>query len=95
MDINNLISKIERIFIELGFQYKIVGEKQVKYLVYNNCYCRITYLEKLSAVVIESADNLTDATNNVLEDGDLYYLDSSVDDMLFQLKKDIAAYYMD
>ncbi len=59
----------QNILIELGFKIEFVGEKQYQYLVYNNCYCKITYLEKLNAFVIESADNLTDAMNGVLEDG--------------------------
>ncbi len=85
----------QNIFIELGFKIEFVGEKQYQYLVYNNCYCKITYLEKLSAFVIESADNLTDAMNGVLEDGDLYYMNISEDAMLHQLRRDVVAYYMD
>ncbi len=44
MDINTLREKVERIFLELGFKNEIIGEKQYRYLVYNNCYCKITYL---------------------------------------------------
>ena len=95
MDIESLKKRINNIFIELGFKIEFVGEKQYKYWVYNNCYCKITYLEKLNAFVIESADNLTDAMNGVLEDGDLYYEDISEDAMLHQLRRDVVAYYMD
>ena len=83
MDIDSLKNKIENIFIELGFKKELVGEKQ------------ITYLEKLRAFVIESADNLNDAINGALEDGDLYYMDISEDAMLYQLRRDVVAYYMD
>lgn len=62
--------------------------------LFNICYCKITYLEKLKAFVIESADNLNDAINGTLEDGDLYYTDISEDAMLCQLKRDVVAYYM-
>ena len=95
MDIESLNNKIKNIFIELGFKNEFVGEKQYQYLVYNNCYCKITYLEKLRAFVIESADNLTDAMNGVLEDGDLYYMDILEDALLHQLRRDVVAYYMD
>lgn len=94
MDINGLINKIEDIFLELGFKIEVVGEKQYRYLVYNNCYCKITYLEKSGAFVIESADNLNDAINGVLEDGDLYYIDISEDALFHQIKRDVTAYYM-
>ena len=40
MDINTLREKVERIFLELGFKNEIIGEKQYRYLVYNNCYCK-------------------------------------------------------
>ena len=95
MDIDSLKNKIENIFIELSFKKEFVGEKQYQYLVYDNCYCKITYLEKLRAFVIESADNLNDAVNGALEDGDLYYMDISEDAMLRQLRRDVVAYYMD
>ena len=95
MDIESIKNSIKNIFIELGFKNEFVGDNKYQYLVYNNCYCKITYLEKLRAFVIESADNLTDAMNGVLEDGDLYYMDISEDAMLHQLRRDVVAYYMD
>lgn len=94
MKIAGLKHKMESIFLELGFERKAIGEKQYQYLVYNNCYCKITYIEDLGAFVIESADNINDAANGVLEDGDLYYLDISEEDILCQFRKDIVAYYM-
>lgn len=94
MGISGLKNKIENIFLELGFKIEVVGEKRHQYLVYNNCYCKITYLDKLGAFVIESTDNLNDAVNGVLEDGDLYYIDISEDALVHQLRRDLTAYYM-
>ena len=94
MDKNILLKKMENIFLELGFKKENVGEKQCQYLVYNECYCKITYLEKLEAFVIESAGNIEDASKEVLEDGDLYYVDVSEENLLNQLKKDLVDYYM-
>lgn len=94
MNIDNLKNKIEKIFIGLDFKYEIIGERKYRYLVYNNCYCKITYLEKLKAFVIESTDNIKDALNGVLEDGDLYFIDISEENLLCQIKRDITRYYM-
>lgn len=93
MNINSLTSKVETLFLELGFKNETIGEMQ--YFTYNNCYCKITYLKKLRAFVIESASDINDAIKGVLEDGDLYYVDISEKAMLHQLREDIVAYYMD
>lgn len=53
-----------------------------------------TYLEKLEAFVIESADNINNAVNGALEEGNLYYIDASKDAMLRQFRRVIVAYYM-
>ena len=95
MNINKCKKIIENIFLELGFKNEIVGESQHQYLVYNNCYCKITYLERIGAFVIESADNYKDALNGVLEDGDLYYVDIMEEGILRRIRRDIVAYYMD
>lgn len=95
MDINTLRQKVERIFLELGFKNEIIGGKKYRYLVYNNCYCKITYLNSKEAFVIEYADNVEDASNGVLEDGDLYYLNIPEEEMLCELRKDIVEYYME
>lgn len=95
MDTNTLREKVERIFLELGFKNEIIGEKGYCYLVYNNCYCKITYLNSREAFVIECADNAEDASNGILEDGDLYYLTIPEEEMLCKLRKNIVAYYME
>lgn len=56
---------------------------------------KLTYIETFDAFVIESADNLTDAENNLLEDGDLYYTGTSEEELLKQFKDDIIKYYME
>lgn len=94
MDIDSLKHKIENLFLELGFEKRTVGEKRHQYFKYKNCYCKITYLEKLKAFVIESADNITDAVNGILEDGDLYFIDIPEEDILSLFKKAIVTYYM-
>lgn len=85
---------MEKVFLDLGFKIEYVGEKKYKYMSYNSCYCRITYLKSLSACVIESADSLTDAVNGILEDGELYFLDGSEEEILSKLRQDLKNYYM-
>ncbi len=95
MNIDNLINKMEKVFLYLGFQTEYIGEKNEKYMHYNNCYCKITYLKSLSACVIESADCLENAVLGVLEDGGLYFLDRSEEEILSKLRKDLQNYYME
>ncbi len=95
MNINDEMVKITNIFLELGFHYETIGERQYRYLVYNNCYCRITYLEMFAAFVIEAANNISDAANGVLEDGDLYFTDIAEDAMLQEIREDVIKYYME
>ena len=84
MEIDSLMEKIESIFGEYGFKEETIGKK--RYLVRDSCYCQITYLEKLQAFVIESADNIKDAFNGALEDGDLYYINVSEKEVLNQIR---------
>lgn len=95
MNIADMVAKIESIFLELGFRYETVGEKQYRYLVYNHCYCMITYWEEREVFIIESADDINWAANKMLEDGNLYDTDIPEDAMLQQIREDIIKYYME
>ena len=57
--------------------------------------CKWYVTGRREAFVIECADNAEDASNGVLEDGDLYYLNIPEEEMLCKLRKDIVAYYME
>ena len=94
MKINELIDRVENIFLRLGFSPVFVGEKQLRYFRYKDCYCRVASLEEWNAIVIESADNMVDAENQLLEDGELYYLDTPEKSLLSQIEEDINMYYM-
>lgn len=94
MTIQYLHKKIESIFLSLGFTIDLVGTKQLRYLRYQNCYCKITFLEAWGAFVIESANNLQEAEKQMLEDGELYYVNIPEDDLLRQIEEDIKKYYM-
>ncbi len=92
---NSLRIKLENILLSLGFEEVYVGVKNYRYFKYNNTYCKLTYIETFDAYVIESADNLTDAENNLLEDGDLYYTGTSEEELLKEFENDIVKYYME
>ena len=94
MTVDYLLKKIDNIFLSLGFTIEFVGAKQLRYLRYQNCYCKITFLEAWGAFVIESADNLQEAENQMLEDGELYYVNVPENALLRQIKEDIKKYYM-
>lgn len=92
MDYRVILDKIEKLFINLGFSSVIIND--AKFMKYNECYCKVTFLKEWSAFVIESADNFQDAEKGVLEDGDLYYTDISESELLSQIKLDLIKYYM-
>lgn len=94
MNAKHMMNSIQTLFLSLGFRQEVVGENQLYYLRYDSCYCKVTHLEKIDAFVIESADSAEDAAKGILEDGDLYYLDNSEEELLRQLEIDIKAYYM-
>lgn len=93
MNIPDMMVKIENIFLELGFRYETVGE--YRYLVYNNCYCMITYLEGEKVFVIETANNVDWAAKESLEDSGVYYTDVPEDALLQEIREDLIKYYMD
>ncbi len=95
VDIHTLKTKMEEILMQLGFKKETVGEKKYEYFCYGNNYCVITYIEALKAFVIESADNLIDAANRVLVDGDLYYINIPQKELLDEFKNDVIKHYMD
>ena len=88
----NLLKEIENIFLGLGFTSITI--KKDKYFMYNNCFCKLTFLKKWSAFVIEYTDNIIDAEKGILEDGDLYYVDVGEQELLSQIRNDLIKYYM-
>lgn len=90
----HMLEKIENIFLTLGFKTEFVGEKQLRYLRYQDCFCKVTPLEQWNAFVIESANNVQDAEKQVLEDGEIYYMDTPETELLHQVEEDIKKFYM-
>ena len=95
MNIQNILKEINDVFLSLGFVEQPVGKNHFSYLRRKNCYCKITFLKDFVAFVIESANNAQDAENGILEDGDLYFIDTPTEKLLQQLKEDIRNYYME
>lgn len=84
---------MEEVLKNLGFSS--IDINGTEYFIYNNCYCKLTFLNKLSAFVIESAGSYQDIQNGNIEDGDLYYyIDNSEDNILSQFQNDLINYYI-
>lgn len=86
----HLIAKMEQVFLETGFNKQVVNG--IQYLTYNHSYCKITPLAFPTGevkFVLEWADNINEAQNMVLEDGDLYPADIPEDEIINMLKTDL------
>lgn len=84
---------MECIFAQNGFRRARLNHHE--FWVHSNCYCRITYINTLSAFVIESADNADDAKKALFEDGDLYYCrDFSSEEFLTKFDNDLKSIYL-
>lgn len=91
MDYKIILSKMEKVFLNLGFKSFLVNG--IKFMRYQDYFCKITFLKDWSAFVIESADTVRDAEKGILEDGDLYYMDIPENQLLSQLESDLIRDY--
>lgn len=82
---------LQKIFLELGYEYKIVNEK--KYLVFNNTYCKISFICEEDSFVIETADTYADASAGVLEDSDWFSIED-IKEHPERIRNIIINYYM-
>jgi len=85
----------ERIYVlveELGLKKTIING--VGLYSYNECYYKLTYIERYNSYVIEYANNYDEAVKNVFWDGEWYPI--SLGDALFdELRHDLVNFYMD
>lgn len=91
MDIIQAQNRLENIFLELGFVYKIINER--KYLVFNNTYCKISFIYEEGSFVIETADTYADAEKGVLEDSDWLSIED-IKEQKEKIRNIIINYYM-
>lgn len=91
MDIIHAQNRLESIFVELGFEYNIINEK--KYLVFNNTYCKISFIYAENSFVIETADTYAEAEKGVLEDSDWFSIDD-IKEHQEKIRNIIMNYYM-
>jgi len=92
MDYKIILSKMEKVFLNLGFKPILING--IQFMRYQDYCCKITFLKDWSAFVIESADTVQDAEKGILEDGDLYYMDISENQLLSQLESDLIRDYI-
>lgn len=82
---------LQKIFLKLGFVYKIVNQK--KYLVFNNTYCKISFIYEEDSFVIETADTYADAETGVFEDSDWFSIED-IKEHPEKIRNIIINYYM-
>ena len=92
-NIDLIQKKFDDVFAELGFEYITVNG--FHYWKHGNDYCRATYIPEWKAFVMEWANGEVDASNDVAEDHELYYLEDGVDSEVKRFREDVAKYYMD
>ena len=88
--INYYRQKIEEIFLSFGFE-KIIIRGKMNY-EHNGKYRRIDYHPALGFIV-EYAESLQDAQQNLYEDGDLYPL-SLEENLIAYFKEDVIKYML-
>ena len=76
------------LLINLGFEVENMND--IKAYKYKDSYYRFTFIEGLGGIVIEYAENLNDAMNNLYEDCDIIRTDQ---DQLFNHIEDIVRKY--
>lgn len=91
MDIIQAQNQLENIFLELGFVYQIINGK--KYLVFNNTYCKISFIYAEDSFVIETADTYEEAGKGVLEDSDWFSIED-VKEHQEKIRNMIINYYI-
>lgn len=88
---DRIFKKIKDLFEELGFETVIINEQLYSQ---DGSYYKITYVEGLKAIVIESAANYDEAKNKVFEDSDLYPISLGEDEILIKLRNDLMKDYL-
>lgn len=91
MDIIQAQNRLENFFLELGFVYKKINER--KYLVFNNTYCKISFIYEEGSFVIETADTYADAEKGVLENSDWLSIED-IKEQKEKIRNIIINYYM-
>lgn len=91
MDIDIIKERIYALLQELGFKKTIINE--VALYSYDECYYKITYIERFNSYVIEYANSFDDAVKNVFWDGDWYSI-SLGDSLIDVLRHDLLSLYI-
>ena len=82
--------ELGNLLINLGFEVKNMND--MKTYKYKNSYYRFTFVEGLGGIVIEYAENLTDAMNNLYEDCDIIRTDKDQDQLFNHIENIVRKY---
>lgn len=89
---NNLTHRLSCVFEELGFDKTVLNNKEL--FLHKENYYIITYISKFRSFVIEYANNFQDAKNNVFEDGDIFSIDLTEDQIIQEFREILIQYYL-
>ena len=87
-----LKKKIEALFQQLSFDK--VNVNGIPLFLKGGIYYKVTFVKGLNSYVIEFANSYDEAVNNVFEDGDLYPISMSKDELINKLRHDLTNYYI-
>ena len=87
-----LLEKINQLFINLGFVTVKINDQS--FLKYDEAYYKVSYVESLDSIVIETAESLEEVRKNILEDSDFYSLSLGEKGILETIKEDLLKYYI-
>lgn len=92
MDVMQVQNQLKDIFMKLGFVNKVINDRE--YLVFDNTFCKISYIQSIGGFVVETADNYSDAEKGLLEDSDWFSIEDINEDQA-KIRKAIKKYYKD
>lgn len=87
MDKELLLKQIDNLFLELGFS-KISINNKITYFKEEE-YIRVDYINGFESFVLEYAQGIEEALNNVFEDGDLYPIKLGINEIIEMMKIDL------
>ncbi|MCL2015426.1 MAG: hypothetical protein FWG68_04185 [Defluviitaleaceae bacterium] len=87
-----LKNQANKLFSKLGFTQQYINNNLVHTI--NGEYCKLTFISAFNGFVIETAENITNATNNLYEDSDVISLENGTETFFDDLEQTLRNYYL-
>lgn len=88
---NDIISKVVYILLDDNWEYKTINGKQ--FYKKNDSFIKFSYSEGLNSIVLENAETIEEAENNIFEDSELYSISDSEEKIVDKIVKDVNLCY--